>query len=339
MNSVTGIITKYRPDHQTGVARPILHIPIQKLELCLKHNYIWDFGIDQSTTCTGVCIQSVGKEFQILLDLKRDKNLPKEVFYAEMFQFMARVMRDQKVRMLIMERPAPKAMYSSRVLEELKGHVEAWKYQIPELDDALVDALFQQTWKSKIVDKSKGKNRGNVKRFIAEDVTDRFPLLREYLEGDHFSGYDYDAFDATGILNGFLEYAFTEDGTEMIHGIKEKTHVTLVGYAWVNKDEPSSALKAMGGEVAEKIFKPKFLYYNNSFTLHDNTRVASSNWDFVYTILPITVLDQFMWKYGIDPLDQSKVMIMYVVRKSRFSNGQLEYFREMLPWNEEVFDE
>lgn len=337
MNKATGIITKYSNNSGNGATIPIASIPIQKLELHLKPDRIWDFGIDQSSSCTGMCIQTKERDFQILLDLQRDKCIPKEVFYSELFQLAARLMRDMQVRMLIMERPAPKAMYASRVLEELRGHVMAWGYQIPELENSLVDSVFPQIWKSKIMDKSKGKNRSNVKRFIAEDIVDKFPLLKGYLSICPSS--DYDSFDATGVLNGFLKYAFDDSGHEMIHGVKEKTHVSLVGYAWVDRDKESSALYALGGVDAVRLFKPKYLVYNADATLHSNVRMASSNWDFVYTVLPCSVLDQFMWKYGIDPEDQTKVMIMYVVRKGRFTNAQLEYFKENVPWNEEVFDE
>lgn len=332
MNYVTGTMTRYA-GKGTVVSIPLSSI--KGFSIGLLDGYQWDIGIDQSTTCTGFCIQSSNREYQILLDVYRDRALQKNVFYQDLFFLLKNTVSDKNIRMVIMERPAPKAMYASRVLEELKGHVEEWILQISEMKHSVVDSLYPQTWKSFMVDKSKGKNRSNVKRCVAEDICDRFPLLRDYFFTDASSGYD--SFDACGILNGYLEYAYTSNGSEKIHGVKEKRHTSLVGYVWVSKDSPSAVVSSLG-KYGFEIFKPHGLVYNDRFSLHDNIRMASSNYECSCTVIPPELLDQFMWKYGIDPSDDSKMLLMFALNKGRINAANIKYFKDVVPWNEEVYD-
>lgn len=336
MNLVTGIITRYCSD---GSARYKLieKQPIKLMSLALRKDKVWDIGIDQSSSCTGQCFQSADKEFQILLDLHRDQNLSNSIFYAEMTRLMEKTVSGMNIRMLVSEKPAPTAMYASRVLEELKGHIDAWGYTIPEFEYTLKDSLFQQTWKSYIVDKSKGKGRWKVKSEVAADVVDMFPALAPYYNNYPWS--DYDSFDATGILNGFLCYAFDKDGNEKIHGVKEKRHTSLVGYVWCDCNDAGILQRTFHGETALASLDPKFLIYNENATLHDNVRMASSNYDFIVTVLPRDTLSQFEWKYDIESDDESKMMLMMVMRTSRFTNGTVNFFKSCVPWNEEVYDE
>lgn len=332
MNVLTGIITK-----SNGKYKLIERQPIRLMELVLRKDKAWNIGIDQSSSCTGLCFQSTDKDWQILLDLHRDRNLPDSVFYAELSKFVEKTVRDTEVKMLISERPAPTAMYASRVLEELKGHIDAWGYTIPELENSLKDSLFQQTWKSYIVDKSKGKGRGKVKEEVAADVVDMFPALKPYYNTYPWS--DYDSFDATGILNGFLRYAFDQEGNEKIHGVKEKRHTSLVGYLWCKRDDPEVLPRTFGGLTAFVSLGAKYLVYNENATLHDNVRMASSNYDFVLTTLPRETLSQFEWKYDIDREEEDKVMLMMVMRVGHFTNGMIDFFKSHVPWHEEVYDE
>jgi hypothetical protein len=145
---------------------------------------------------------------------------------------------------------------------------------------------------------------------------------------------DYDSFDACGILTGYFDYAFDDDGNEKIHGVIEKTHVSLVGYHWCKKADLDHALDFFEG--ADKIFKPKKLSISENKNLHENIRMASSNYACIYTELPRKMIEQFMWKYGIDPDDQSMCMLMFVLRKSEFTPNEREVFKKYVPWNEEV---
>lgn len=327
MNKITGVITNSETFKKVDI--PLM--AVCRFDLKLKDDREWDVGIDQSTSCTGICLQDTKKEFQVLLDVKRDKALSKNEYYNDLFYLLKRLFAEKNIRYLVYERPAPKDMYASRVLQELKGHLDEWIRTIPELEFATVESVFPQTWKKYIVDKSKGKGRGKIKSAIAEDLCDRFIMLSEYKMKYLFT--DYDSFDACGILNGFLEYAYC-DGMPCIHGTIEKTHVAIVGYLWVDSDKLDCS-QILGDFT--KVLRPKLLAMNPEKNLNENIRMASSNNRCVMTILPRKYLDALRWELGVDVDEPGKTMLMLVLRKSEFTFKTLECFNELVPWNKEIY--
>lgn len=333
MNTATGIIT-------SRVLGRVIRVPFtspEMLNINLMPDRKWCIGIDQSTSCTGLCVQDCQRDIQILIDVRRDKAMQKTVFYRDLFFLLKRLVAEKHVEQVVMEMPAPKAQYASRVLQELKGHVEEWVLQIDELSNARVESLLPQVWKSYIVDKSKGKNRSKDKKCIAEDLVDRFPLLAQYCREYPFS--DYDSFDACGILNGFQEYAFTEEGYEKVHGMKEFRHTSLVGYLWTGLPYAEVLKEAFSFDPEGHLFSFSPLIYNDHFNLHDNVRVASSNWKSSVMVVPHELLSKFMWKYQFDPEEKGKVLLMFVLNEGKISDNLLRAFKKALPWNEEIFNE
>jgi len=327
MNRIAGIITFPLIGKAFGV--PVQPLGGFKLNL---DGGEWDMGIDQSTSCTGICLERADGGCRILLDIARDRNLEACTYYRDLYRVLKMVACGCSFRMVIMEKPVPKNMMASRVLQELKGRVEEWVGMIPEFKGAVVDSLFQQTWKSYVVDKSKGKNRWKNKRCIAEDLSDRFPMVGRYLDTYPFK--DYDSFDACGILFGYRKYAFCDDGSPKIHGTIEKRHRALVGYQWLDASNPGGAIGCLGDFV--RIKEPAVLNFNEKYNLYENIRMASSNNDFVLTVVPHGLLGGLMWKYGVDPDDESKFMVMYVLRVGSFSAPEIRMFKGLVPWNEEV---
>lgn len=332
MVEVTGILT----NETAGLHKIIPRQAFNTYQISLSAKQQWDIGIDQSTSCTGICIQSIDKAYRVLLDVHRGACVEKREFYRMLQKFLERTVRGKNIRFVITERPAPKAGYSARILEELLGHLENMIDNIDELSLAKQEAILPQTWKHYIVDKSKGTNRSKYKENIAEDLCDRFPTLLPYFLDYPYT--DYDSFDACGILNGFMEYAYTPDGSEKIHGMKEKRHVSFVAYEWVPKDNLASAFK--GNLLGYVVNRPiKLLAFNDAYDLHTNIRMASSNNELIYTILPKKQLNQFMWKYGIDPEDDTHVMVMLVARKGKFTKSEYKQLQELYKNNSEVYDE
>lgn len=328
MNFISGVMCA--PGTGSVVEIPIT--PTEDFRLKLFEG-TWRLGIDQSTSCTGMCIQRSDKKYLALLDVKRDKSLEPRMYYVDLYRILQRIASGNKFDQVIMEKPVPKDMYASRVLHELKGRVEEWVEMIPEFNGVLVDSILPQTWKSFVMDKSKGPNRSNVKRCIAEDLVDTVPELEQYF--DTYPYTDYDSFDAFGILTGFNKYAFADNGVMLIHGMKEKTHVSTVGYRWIDHSEFKNVLKDLNG--FDLLVKPSFLGFNEKYNLYDNIRMATTNWDFVITAIPEKELEPFMWKYNIDIDEPDKVMVGYFVRKGALTKRGIDFFKQEVPWNEEVY--
>lgn len=332
MNKIAGIITKDVPGYKS-MAKIVPVMSVANFNLGLLKDRQWAIGIDQSTSCTGLCFRDLSGEYRIILDLYHDQQVSKVKYFRDLFYLLKRCVEGCDIRYLVYERPAPKDMYASRVLQELKGHLEDWIDNIPEFEFTVVESMFPQTWKKYIVDKSKGKGRTRIKSAIAQDLVDRFPLLQDYY--DIYPFKDYDSFDATGIIEGYFMYAFDSVGNEKIHGVIEKSHVTKVGYYWCDRDKMTTVPKDVFGELLP-VFSPKMMVQAEDKNLHENIRMASSNNRCVVTTLNRKQLSPFMWKYQIDIDDPNKVMFMFVLRKGDFSNKEIQLFEQCVPWNEEV---
>lgn len=334
---VQGVITK----PGTGKSVIIRPEPASEFNLTLTYNTHWYLGIDQSTSCTGLTIKAADDSFLILLDVKRDKNSPKDDFFRDLRRIIMRIAKDHSFDLIVNEKPVPKREFARArdTLFELLGRLNTWIEDTPEFENVQHGALLPQTWKSLVMDKSKGKHRSNIKAEVASDLVDKFPELQEYYEFYHTD--DYDSFDSLGILQGYLAYAFTAEGYPQIHGSMEKRHTSVVLYNWIkwdqNKSYDENVLYAIGDNV--DIFEPRILRYNTRYSLHENIRMASSNFSCVATVLPQDSLGTFRWKYGIDPGDQSCRMMAIILRRGDFSASLLRNIKEVYIWNEEVFSE
>lgn len=330
MNLIMGCIYNFKTD----TLQMIDACEIAGFELILGSDRTWIIGIDQSTSCTGLCLRDFNNEFLILLDVKNSNPVDKVTYFRDLKCLLRRLTENKHISYLIYEKPAPKDMYSSRVLQELKGKLEDWITDMPWLADTVVEGLFPQTWKKYVVDKRKGKNRSKSKINIAEDLCDMFPGISAYLSRYAF-GNSYDSFDACGIVTGYLAYAFTSEGYPKIHGTIEKRHVSLVGYAWIDKDEvlsfPTTVLKQ-----AKYTFAPKMKLMALDRKMYENVRMASSTYKCTYTVVEDKFIEPFVWKYGIDPDDKSKAFVMFVLRKNAFSVAEINVFKALVPWNEEI---
>lgn len=211
--------------------------------------------------------------------------------------------RDQQFDLVVNEKPVPKKCFAHArdTLLELLGRLNVWIEDTPEFENAQHGAVFPQTWKSQVMDKSKGKNRSNIKSEVASDLVDKYPELKYYYDFYHTD--DYDSFDSLGILDGYISYAFTSDGYPQIHGSKEKRHASVVLYDWIDIDDSLSFEQNIETAIGDNIsiFQPYILRYNVKYSLHDNIRMASSNFGCVATLLPKSELAPFRWKFGIDP--------------------------------------
>lgn len=335
--TIQGVIIK----PGTGKSMIVRPQPVSEFKLTLINSTHWYIGIDQSTSCTGITFKAADKSFLILLDVIRDKHMQKEDFFKDLRKIIMGTAKGQTFDLVVNEKPVPKREFQRArdTLFELLGRLNTWIEDTEEFQGVQHGAILPQTWKSLVMDKSKGKHRSNVKAEVAADLVDRYPELKEYYEFYHTD--DYDSFDSLGILEGYIAYAFTSDGYPQIHGSMEKRHASVVLYNWIKWDAEKSyddnVLYAIGDNI--DIFNPYVLRYNTRYSMHENIRMASSNFGCVATVLPKDVLAPYKWKYGIDPEDPNCRMMAIILRRGDFSATMLRNIKEVYIWNEEVFSE
>lgn len=330
MTTLTGIIANVK----NGKYSIVQKMPVKDFKLKLNANAAWRIGIDPASRYTGLAIMDVEKNFVILLDVKRDTIANKEEYYNDLYYLIKRLVTGITFDRVVSEKPFTGGFSrASDVLIALMGKIEEWVASIPELAASDFQLINPNVWKSRVIDKSKGKGRFNMKGAIAEDLCDAFPVLRPYFELG--IGGDFDSFDALGILLGYDLYAYTDDGRKRISGTKEKTHKSFVGYQWVNSDEigPDFAQKTLG--LMAQYLKPEILEYNEDYSFAENVMMATTNNDAVISIVPDKLLQQFQWKFGIDVSDKSRCLIMFAFRCGHFSLSEMDYLRSQFDMQEE----
>ena len=280
-------------------------------------------SIDQSTTCTGIYIYQKETKLQIVFDFLRTNSAIEE-YTRELTILMKFLLKDLKIKLFVMEKPVPSKYRSAGdVLRRLEGFIDSWKIIIPELENVKIEKIFPQSWKSKMIDKSKGKNRFSNKRAIADDICDRFPLLRSYFSRGFST--DYDAFDAVGILHGFISNTFDEFGNRKVSGTMEHRNKPVAFFKYLSMEElrdSNIVYKGLGFKMEKT--PPKVLTYNTNYSFYENIRLCSSNTGFaVVMINNAQVYTSLCWEFDID-MKQNHHFVMFVFRKSAFTKNQLE---------------
>lgn len=330
MTELTGIIANVK----NGKFASVDKMPVRKFELALSKNRTWQLGIDPASRYTGLAVMSTDRSFIILLDVKRDTVASKEEYYRDLHTLIRKLVAGVTVERTVLEKPFT-AGYSraSEVLIALRGKIEDWVHDIPELANSDFQKISPNSWKSRVINKSKGKGRFNAKGAIAEDLCDAFPVLREYYKVYH--GGDLDSFDALGILIGYQLYAYTEDGSKQICGMKEKSHKSFVGYVWVDESEINGSFcQTVLGDMARCV-KVEALSYNDNYSFAENVMMATSNYDVVMSLIPHEQLQAFQWKFGIDVSEPNKFLVMFAFRSGHFSVGEMNYLDKRFEMKEQ----
>jgi hypothetical protein len=314
------------------------------MKLQLPDGHIYHLALDQSTTCTGICITDSKFTFQFLCNFFRYGD-SKEDYLRALKYFISTLISNQILMTFITEKVPPvKYSNSYGTLRELKGVITSWKGDIDELR-ALKNECFgdilPQVWKSKIVNKSKGKNRHKEKKLIADDICDIFPELRNFFNTQ--SAKDYDAFDACGILHGYMRTHHTEDHlsskapTNMAKQIgAEKTftgHV-MVFYKTLEVDDLSNPEIVMRDfEFVEAKVGLEVMALSSNHSLYNNYLMAVAKNDFVITYVE-DMLDSLALRWQFDLGLNKKRIVCFILKKRILPDKLLKSLKEFYPYEE-----
>lgn len=339
MSIVAGIVSV----KSKGVARLVDKHSSDDFAMKLPKDKIYLVGVDQSTNCTGVYVRDIQGDLKILVDIKNNSST-KEGYYRDLFHFFKYTFSEQRVAMMIHEKPVPGGnSYGANLLHELKGRLEEWRVSIAELNNLKYDSIYPQVWRKYVVDKSKPgvdvkgviKPRSFVKTAIVEDIVDKFPEFTPYMQLGTIGSWD--SFESLGILEGYIQYAFDENWDEKIHGTIEKSHGTFVSYVY----KPAEYFDY--DDKWNKVFEegaigitPKYLVYNNEYSLQQNILMASSSeYQVVVTQLPYKFVKTLRLRFSFEEIE-SGCLLMYVFRKGALTKNKLAFIKSKTPMCEEV---
>lgn len=302
------------------------------LDVQLPDDRIYLMSIDQSSKETGIYLTDLDVSFHFIGTVER-RLQDKYRYYEEIRLFLKRLLRGKTLGLFVREDlPPVNRGRALPVLGELVGILNSWRSSgdIPEftnLPDDKWEKIMPSTWKSKIIDKSKGKGRFNKKREIASDLVDKFPELVDYFNSVKPSS-DYDGFDACGILHGYIATHYSDTGAK-IAGTKDFQGDIMVYCRSVSKEELSDRESLLEWFFPQEYdYGHKWLEMNTEASYYDNIRRAASKHPFVLTIVnDLLTSIALRWQHGIGM--DSNPLLLYIVRKNIMKKSQLDKLEEV----------
>lgn len=310
---------------------------IHNLELPKDRKY--SLSLDQSSSCTGFYLTDTKTSFHLVGHIER-RNQDKNKFFASLMYFVMRMIRDAELELFVTEKVNfARQTYALPVLAQLKGYINHWYIDIPELG-ALApenrDDIAPPTWKKHFYDKSKKKGTFNNKREMAKSIMEVFPELQPYFNRVPQSS-DYDGFDAVGILHGYRKEYRLGDRVNQIGGSQEYQGNIMVYYRLATMEDISDRDKLMEGfELQLEQGITKNLKMNPEKSWYENVKMAATKYDFVLTVIEDPHVDlSLRWMLDLDQDDRT--FLAYILKKTKISKGQLNllsslYKSEEVSW-------
>jgi len=311
-----------------------------------EDTYFW--GIDQSSSSTGFYLTNSKFAFHIIGEISPTEGTRHE-FYSQLRNFFAVLLGKAKLRFFISEKVPQvqgKGYYSSTILKELKGVIGQWFETIPAIRDMPAegfDDIVKSAWASQIIDKSKGKGRFHKKAAVVEDICDRFPELKIYKLRNRSK--DFDAFEACGILHGYLLKNFqgvkggttsatSAAGGQLIAGDKSYKGNLYVFFTTVPENKQIK-LDEIEGFLNISIMKHgcKHLNINTNYSLFSNYLMAASKFPITVTIVEdLQMKLTLQWQLGLEMNNDH--IVAFIVRQGAIHGSDLPHLKRTFKYDQ-----
>jgi len=230
-----------------------------------------EIAFDQSTNCTGICIMDTHGSVKIHLDYIRF-DTPVDIYIEKIDTLVDLLTKGFKCSSVVMEKPLFIKSKSTKILQHLGKVVRHLPERIESMYGLKTVEILPNVWKSYIRDKSKGKYRSNVKKFMASDICDILPYLENYYKV--CTAVDYDSFDATGILLCYQMKHKIIDGEQVNSGSVNYDKPIYVIAQYLDKE--SAYNQNVINCILPSKEHPKRFQYNSKYTLNDNCKMCCS---------------------------------------------------------------
>lgn len=163
-------------------------------------------SLDLSTKSIGVALADFGMNALSVFTLIKVRGQSTEDFLRSVGKFIKDLTYKKNLVTYALENvPFSKNKTVVRALSEVRASMKTvLDMCVDTVPDEKVFDIYPQSWKSSVMDKSKGTGRTTNKIEIASDICDKYRCLDEYFDrlASLSSSYvhDYDGFDAIGIL-------------------------------------------------------------------------------------------------------------------------------------------
>ena len=290
-------------------------------EIPLDPDAIYDVGLDQSLSCSGVYIESIDSKQHTILELINE-NLDSSNYQRVMLSSVKRLLRRIKVRYLVMEDPLGYASgRRNPKLTKLK-HAIINMVEDPRSRFSIThfDKIQPQVWRAGLLPKGthfyKNGNGEEVhldrrtKRATAYTIMNRMPMSRKFLSLCHNPTDDsgFDGYDACGVLIGYkIRHQVTNDST-ITKILGSKTSNVKVNCIFFpcrveqDKVQLNQVLSFLESKEGGNLGEPVVNYYNEEESVIANAKMAlTGNNRFVVTCISdkkaiASLMIRFNWK-------------------------------------------
>lgn len=244
---------------------------IQNFKLNLDKNKVYDVGIDQSTTCTGIAICPLDNSFTIVIEVF---NFDRDAYYVpQLCNFIRRIFSDVQLRYLVIEEPL--GYISGRrnaTLTKLKKTLVPLK---DELNIKHFDTILPPSWRHGLMPEA-GKGDRRKKDTVVNAVLELYPSLESSLP---YWNTDYDGIESLGIIVGFKNRHGVDDsgGLKIIGPVNTKKRaIAFYKYMPLNEDFTSILESEMADFKRYVHHKDElhFKAYNEEHNLYGNVKMC-----------------------------------------------------------------
>lgn len=287
---------------------------IDKFSLTLPKTKVYDVSLDQSHTCTGICIKPLDKSFIVIMEVL-NFNTPSEFYRKQLKSLLINLLSGQNIRYMIMEEPLGYITgRRNKKLTELKKDLFTLKEVI---NPKVFTTVPVTSWRHGLMPKKNGMDRRS-KDAVVSTVLEMYPALSDFL---HLSNSDKDGFEAVGILHGYFSRHGV--GNNIVKNVgsttTRKKAFCCFKYIDLNVDNPSYKIELECyalDQVAKVKGKSDYVLkeYNPEFNVYGNAKMALTNSVSVMIVSEELDALSILFRMGLKP-KPNHVLLMGVVHE------------------------
>lgn len=302
----------------------------------LAPDVLYDVGIDQSHSCTGICIQPVNGDDLLILEVD-NKALSLEHYRKTLKTILTRTLNKINIRYCVLEEPLPFISGNqNKALVTLKNDLINLFRDSDYFNIKHFDLIKPQSWRKGLITK---ENPYGPKTKLATvyEIQKLYPVTKSFVPCyTHDSGYD--GYDACGIIIGYKQRHEVNNDSSItkILGPRNTTKQGCAIYCYCDSNDQSklqelvSAINTYNSNLGSPVVK----IYNDEDILYGNQKMSLVD-DFTITAVttPVDVVSVAL-KYKFT-LEDGKQLFMIVLPLKKVKVSLIEY----LEYNKIMYEE
>lgn len=274
----------------------------------LNPDEIYQIGLDQSTSCTGIFIKNFRNTEVYMMEYKANsvtKPTDATSFLINLEMFLHNLCKGTNISHTIYEATIESDNYrTSKILAQLAGIVEALPLRYNEFKTTVLDDIANQSWRESVICEEFCEYDRKEQSMLS--IQKIFPWTINY--GNSLSSRD--VYEAMGILFGWFMKSFDKLGRPYVRGTPFSGNVGIILFPNMSGEEVCNQINSLGIEIAN------YKVYNFSLSIFKNIVCSVSKEDAAL----VEITDKFviicMCAEANIKIEDYNIMTALVVRES-----------------------